>query len=68
MPDKGVCTMLQQKFCRIGVPVPASLKIDQKKRRNFRRKTVFKDQLHPVSLKYKTLYYNNERKVPFTSA
>jgi hypothetical protein len=44
MPDEGVCAVLQQKFCRIGVPVPASLKIDQKKRRNFRRKTVFKDQ------------------------
>jgi hypothetical protein len=33
MPDEGISAMLQQKFCRIGVPVPASLKIVQIKKK-----------------------------------
>jgi hypothetical protein len=33
MPDEGICAMLQQKFCRIGVPVPASLKYSSEKKK-----------------------------------
>ncbi len=67
MPDEGISAMLQQKFCRIGVPVPASLKIDQIKEETFAERQFKMIKLHPVSFKYKILYYNNERKARYHS-
>jgi hypothetical protein len=67
MPDEGISAMLQQKFCRIGVPVPASLKIVQKKGETLAERELLRIKLHPISSILYSKHCNTERKL-FTSS